>query len=143
MMSDSELDDLAKDIEANGLQSQIVWLDTSSGVFLLDGRNRVAAISRIADENRRADLQEKAKRSRKILTGVDPIAYVISANIHRRHLTAKARRQLISDLVKAHPEQSDRSIAKLVGGSPTTVGMVRREANVQSGHNPAERQELT
>src|SRR5262249_40373226 len=58
---------------------------------------------------------------------VDPWAYVISANLHRRHLTAEQKRALIAKLIKATPEKSDRQIAETVKASPTTVGMVRAE----------------
>ena len=54
-----------------------------------------------------------------------PYAFVISANIHRRHLTAEQKRELIAKLIKATPEKSDRQIAETVKASPTTVGTVR------------------
>ena len=44
----------------------------------------------------------------------DPYAYVISANIHRRHLTAEQKRELIAKLIKATPEKSNRQIAATV-----------------------------
>jgi hypothetical protein len=58
---------------------------------------------------------------------VDPWAYVISANLHRRHLTVEQKRDLIAKLIKATPEKSDRQIAETVKASPTTVGTVRAE----------------
>jgi hypothetical protein len=52
---------------------------------------------------------------------------VVSANLHRRHLSAERKRELIAELVKAHPEKSDRSIAEEAKTSHVTVGKVRRE----------------
>jgi hypothetical protein len=122
MMSDAELDELAKDIAANGLQHPIVYL----GNELLDGRNRAAAIARIPDEKRRAELIERLHTKDFEITNIgDPIAYVISANLHRRHLTAEKKREVIAALLTAEPEKSDRAIAKEVNVSPTTVGTVR------------------
>ena len=57
----------------------------------------------------------------------DPYRFVLSANLHRRHLTAEAKRELVAKLIKATPEKSDRQIAEQVQASPTTVGKVRKE----------------
>jgi hypothetical protein len=101
------------------------------GLRVLDGRNRIAAIFRIVDPKRREELDQSLNEAGKgcIIYGVmeDPLAYVISANIHRRHLTAAQKRDVIAALLKANPERSDRSIAKEIGASPTTVGAVREQ----------------
>jgi hypothetical protein len=57
----------------------------------------------------------------------DPYAFVISANVLRRHLTVEQRRDLIAKLLKASPDKSNRQIAETVKASPTTVGTVRKE----------------
>jgi predicted flap endonuclease-1-like 5' DNA nuclease len=57
----------------------------------------------------------------------DPQAYVLSANVHRRHLDAKERRDLIGQLLAADPSKSNRTIASIVGASDKTVASVRRE----------------
>lgn len=53
-----------------------------------------------------------------------------------KQLTRAEKRQLIIDRLKIAPELSDRTIAKMVGVSPTTVGVVRKEIadkTVQTG----------
>jgi hypothetical protein len=71
---------------------------------------------------------------------IDPYVYVISANVHRRHLTAERKRELIAKLLEAQPEKSDRQIAEMAQASPTTVGDVRREkSTVQPGQLPPKR----
>jgi hypothetical protein len=57
----------------------------------------------------------------------EPFAFVISANIHRRHLTGEQRRDLIAKLLKAEPERSDRQIAGQVKVDGKTVAKVRHE----------------
>jgi protein gp37 len=59
--------------------------------------------------------------------GGDPYAYVISANLRRRQVTSEARDKLISKLLKAHPEKSDRQIAKDSNSNRTTVGQIRKK----------------
>lgn len=54
-----------------------------------------------------------------------------------KQLTREQKRKLVIDRLRVAPELSDRVIAKMVGVSPTTVGVVRRELyqnTVQTGH---------
>jgi hypothetical protein len=125
-MCGTQLDELAADIAEHGLQEPIVWF----GGQLLDGRSRIAAIERIPDEQLRKELQERVTQpqNRRILTGsIEPHAYVVSANMHRRHLTSEQKRDAIAALLKANPERSDRLTAKIAKTSPTTVGTVRQK----------------
>ena len=129
-MTPEELRALGKDIIRNGLTSDIVlWRATpKSPLQLLDGISRLDAIE-LATGNpvvigapslKRRDFLACEKVV--VLDGkVDPYTYVISANIHRRHLTAEQKRELIAKLIKATPEKSDRQIAETVKASPTTV----------------------
>jgi hypothetical protein len=57
----------------------------------------------------------------------DPYALVLSANIHRRHLTPELKRELIANVLKAKPEQSDRVIAKQLNDDHKKVGRVRKK----------------
>lgn len=75
-MNMDDIAGLADDIEANGLREPIELLDGK----IIDGRNREWAC-RIADvEPQFIDVQVK-----------DPVAYVMSKNLHRRHLTTGQR----------------------------------------------------
>ena len=53
----------------------------------------------------------------------DPYAIALWYNVHRRHLTAERKRDLIAELLKAKPEQSNRSIAQQVKADDKTVAM--------------------
>jgi hypothetical protein len=61
----------------------------------------------------------------------------MSANLHRRHLTAEKKRELIAELLKAKPERSDRETAKIAKVSDKTVGAVRAklEAGAEIPHH--------
>jgi hypothetical protein len=84
MLGDDELGALAADIAANGLHQPIV---TTPAGLVLDGRNRLAACERAGVE------------PTFVVYDGDPVAYVLSANEHRRHLTPSQRAMLI---VKVH-----------------------------------------
>jgi hypothetical protein len=51
-------------------------------------------------------------------------------------LTGEQKRQLIGQLLKANPEQSDRAVAKLAQVDHKTVGSVRAEAEQVNGEIP-------
>ncbi|MGC2409993.1 MAG: hypothetical protein WA441_08385 [Methyloceanibacter sp.] len=90
MMSDEELEVLGRDIKANGLRSTIVIAPNG---LLLDGRNRLEAMER-------AGVALQTWHTRAYGSG-DPVAYIISANIHRRHLTKQQQADLIVAVHKA------------------------------------------
>jgi hypothetical protein len=137
LMTPDELRLLGEDIRTTGLTSPIaLWQpDPKSPAQLLDGRNRLDAIE--AEIGRPAIVGAPSLMTgegflacNKVIVldkSVDPYAYVISVNIHRRHLTAEQRRELIAALLKADPSKSDRQIAETVKASPTFVGKVRAE----------------
>src|SRR6516162_4185296 len=121
LMPPDELRVLGEDIMKNGLRSPIVlWrADDKTPAVLLDGRNRLDAIEM-------APGSPVEVRNVVVLDHTtDPYAFVISTYIHRRHLTAEKKRELIANLLKAQPDRSDRQIAATVKASPTTVGTVR------------------
>jgi hypothetical protein len=137
-MTPDELQALGEDIiKNNTLTSPIVlWrADPKSPAQLLDGRNRLDAIEMVtgkpvevgAPSIMAGDFLATDKVTELDGRKVDPWVYAVSANIHRRHLNAEQRRNLIAELIKAQPEKPDLQIAKTVKVSPTTVGTVRRE----------------
>ena len=83
MLNDTELDELAADIAKHGLVEPIVMFDGK----ILDGRNRFEAC-------RRAHIEPKTR----VLTEcMSPTAFVVSANLHRRHLTVAQRAAYAGD----------------------------------------------
>jgi 16S rRNA G966 N2-methylase RsmD len=77
MMPDDQLRVLADDIKANGLREPLI-LDHDGR--LLDGRNRLAACRLAGVEPRYATIAVS-----------DAVAFVLSLNLHRRHLTTGQR----------------------------------------------------
>jgi hypothetical protein len=136
LMSPDELRVLGADIIKNGLTSPVVlWSDGTSPAKLLDGRSRLDSI-----ENATASPVEIGPPSlsagkdflaiNKVIvldSSVDAYAYVISANIHRRHLDAGQKRVVIANLIKVMPEKSDRQIAEMLKADHKTVASVRAE----------------
>ena len=50
----------------------------------------------------------------------------LSLNLHRRHLKPEQTRKLVTALIKAQPEKSDRHIAEHAKSNRTTVGQIRK-----------------
>ena len=84
LLGDDELRELADDIAAHGLREPIVV----QGGTLIDGRNRLRACVMAGVEPTTVELPN----------GTDPVGYIVSANIHRRHLTTSQRAMLAARL---------------------------------------------
>src|SRR5262249_25357013 len=119
LMEGAEFDELVADIKANGLYQAIIL----HGGTILDGRNRYRACLA-------AGVEPTTVNGNGWID--DPAAYVISANIHRRHLTADQKRDLIAKLIKAQPEKSNNAISKQAKVDDKTVAKVRREMEGRS-----------
>src|SRR5207253_1860194 len=121
LMEGEDFDALVADIAANGLREKI---DLYQGK-IVEGRNRYLALQRLGIEPS-ADQKQYFRKAIYAHTVGGEIApheqsnddrvrtYVISKNIHRRHLTAEQKRDLIAKVIAAKPEASDRQIAKQV-----------------------------
>lgn len=77
LMEGKEFDDLVEDIRKNGQQESIVfWRE-----MLIDGRNRLRACLKLGIPFKDVEMPDD----------FDVCSYVVSANIHRRHLTDSQR----------------------------------------------------
>jgi ParB-like nuclease domain len=102
MLSDDELRDLAEDIKAHGLLHPIVLDDEGR---IVDGRNRDAAcrIAGITPEYT-------------TLNGHDPVAFILSQNIARRHLNKGQQAILVLRARSSESEDDSRgNVASLLG----------------------------
>jgi hypothetical protein len=142
LMSPDELKVLGEDIKKNGLTNPVkFWTDRLEAIakatkgekitaeiianymFVLDGRNRLDAMEAVGMPVLDLILLPH-------VTGLcidDPYHYVVSTNVHRRHLTAEQKREIIARVLKAKPEASDRQIAKGAKVDHKTVGAVREK----------------
>src|SRR5262245_56024748 len=122
LMSETDpaaLQALADDIRKHELQVPAVITEGEDGEPLLcDGRNRLDALELLGMEIAPLDPAIFEWRRSDYF---DPIAFIVSANIHRRHLTAEQRIELAEELAKANPTMSARRLAKLANISPTTA----------------------
>jgi N6-adenosine-specific RNA methylase IME4 len=84
MLPEREIAELADDIVTYGQRVPIVLLDG----MVLDGRNRQAAC-------RFADVEPVFEQ----FTGDDPLGFVLSHNLHRRHLTESQRAMVAAKIV--------------------------------------------
>jgi len=146
LMAEAELKELASDIAKNGLRAPIVgW--ALDGQFLLDGRNRLDAMVLLGLLYETTDHHVGVKKwtgkqwsdqpggrlgyapgcEFKNFYDGDPHALALSLNVHRRHLNAEQKRELIAKVLKATPGVSNVTIAKQTKTSDKTVAAVRSD----------------
>lgn len=121
LIEGQSLDDLAADIKANGLREKI-W--TYEGK-ILDGRNRFLACQR-------ANVKPEFRK----FTGKDPLAFIVSLNIQRRHLTDAQRAMAAAKI--ATMRQGERTDlppreARLSPNLPPRGGRSQTEAAAELG----------
>lgn len=114
MMTDAELHRLAADISEHGLQEPIVLLDGQ----VLDGRNRLAACRLASVPPRFVEWDGEGS----------PTVWVLSKNLHRRHLTS-SQQALVAAAAKAQfqEEAKARQLAGLRRG-PVSANLRERAA---------------
>jgi ribosomal protein S14 len=150
-MTPDELKALGENIVKNGLQAPITVMayrvDGEWLYQLLDGRNRLDAIELVGFNTIAAKRSRGRAERRKlgrdcgldlflglpdenvainyIFPPDDPYAFIASANIHRRHLTAEQRQDLLIKLIARAPEKSDRQIGEEIGVDHKTIARAR------------------
>jgi hypothetical protein len=157
MMAEADLVALGEDIKQHGLKSPIAIRVEMGKPILLDGRNRLDAMERaglrvrikkgratgwkLVVEQQRLDGSwfRRDEPSPLALVGVsvivinsDPVEFITSANVHRRHLMPGEKRDVIAALLKENPERSNLQTAKIAGADDKTVASVRRDLKSRS-----------
>ena len=122
LMSDADLRALADDIKAHGQHEPVVLL----GGSVLDGRNRLLACESAGVEPRLEDAPPEA--------AADPLGWVLSKNLHRRHLT-EAQRAMVGARLKEQFEEAARArqTANLHQGAAVPVAANLRQRETESG----------
>ena len=153
-MTSEEARAFAEDIKKNGQRQPIAIIERArrrpDGTLhvsdpplqeVLDGISRLDAMEAagiaVIDED--GQLHEQVLRTVVDTDEVDPVAYVISANIHRRHLTGEQKQKALVDLVAAQPGKSDRELAKQAGVSHPSIAKARRTAEATGKALPVEK----
>jgi hypothetical protein len=119
MMSDEQFAPFKDDIKKRGQQDAIMLCNG----MVLDGRNTLRACLELGIEPYFDYVTEEEDGC----DHIDPIAYVISKNLHRRHLTPAQRREVVEKMLKMDPTQSNRQVAAQVKVDDKTVASVRAE----------------
>ncbi|MGB8572185.1 MAG: ParB N-terminal domain-containing protein [Pseudolabrys sp.] len=154
LMSADELRELADDIEKNGLQEKVDITEQDGVLMLLDGRNRLDALQLLGREiivsqhdysamrlggrrmsNRKQAAALAAAKNRHIPSSEfcewafpeNPFAFVLSKNIHRRHLTPEQKRPATIELVKRSAELSNALLAEMADVDDHEIADIRAE----------------
>jgi hypothetical protein len=131
LMEGEEFDALVADIKANGLRESILLYEGK----ILDGRNRYRAC--LAAGWTPLAVDQMCEDDLGLIE--DPAAYVISMNIHRRHLTAEQKRDVLVNLVAAQPEKADRVLAREAKVDHKQISRARRKAEATGAIAPVEK----
>ena len=120
MCTDEEFQEICKDVEKNGFQ-QPVKITTKN--LLIDGRNRIEIAHAVEIE---PSIEYKDVK--------DVLGYIMSENLHRRHLTP-GQKAMIAEKIANLPKGrhvsietsilSKRAVANKVGTSPASISRAR------------------
>lgn len=127
MMEAAELNELAANIKGHGQQQDIILLDGA----ILDGRNRYKA----------CEIAGVAPQTREYTGSLAPVDYVLSQNLHRRHLTAGQRAMVAANAKPLYAAEAKERMHKGrpkegVEIIPQDTGKARDKAAAAVGVNP-------
>ncbi len=114
MMDDQSYAELREDIRKNGQQK---WLVLWQGK-LIDGRNRLKACLELGIEPQDSEIPDEA----------NPFDYVLSANLHRRHLTESQRAMVAAKLAKLR-HGGDRKSEEIKGSIDPLISSIEKAAD--------------
>lgn len=118
MMDDHAFAEFKADIALHGIKE---WGTLYRGQ-VLDGRNRYKACQELGIEMDFFEIEDKE--------GFDPIAYVLSHNLHRRHLTTSQRAMVAADLATLK-HGGDRKSEEIKGQNcPLIIDDAAKQLNV-------------
>jgi hypothetical protein len=133
MMTEPGLRELGEDIKKNRLQERAKLMRQGGDFVLIDGRSRLDAIEAVGLPIQ-VFIDSKPNRNFfEVVEVGNPIAFVISANIHRRHLSGEDRKRLITELIKLDPTKSNRQLAKEAGVTHPTIAKARESFEHSGG----------
>jgi hypothetical protein len=149
-LSEFELRELGQDIKQNGLRVPIAYRFTEesnvyevlAGISRLDAMETAGIAFRLVfggdgELSITVDGFEFFERyiAQPQRINSDPYEFVISTNIHRRHLDAERRQSLLIELIARTPEKSDRQLGKKLGVDHKTIAKARAKGK-QLGRIP-------
>lgn len=117
-MTDDEFESFKKDIAENGLQTAIVTIPNGQ---IIDGRHRW-----------RACMETHTQPRYQVYQG-NPWTYVISANLHRRHLNTSQRAMVVARIADRKPGLRNQSAPRNRGADhhlPPTQGQAAEMLNI-------------
>jgi len=125
MMEEAALAELAADIAANGQREPVVLWEGK----VIDGRNRLAACERVG----------VVPTFTALASCPDPVAYVLSLNLHRRHLDTSQRAMVAAKALPLLSEQAKaRQVMRLKHGNaastPVPANLPEREQGEAREH---------
>ena len=139
-ISEDELRQLGEDIlRHGGPYEKITVMSPQNGegdtTWIVDGVQRVRAMVLVGLELKDEHFEEyTGERDEVSLRG-----FVRSKNYFRRHLTPAQKREKAREILAAHPERSDRAVAKEAGTGRRTVASARAEVAAGAEANGAPR----